>query len=81
MLFLKDVMMPRKTSSNIQKDITLIENHDDSENSDDQIESLPETLKNLDIPKPITPISKKRKTFQEKALEVEKKKLNFLRLV
>lgn len=47
MLFLKDVMMQRKTSSNIQKDITLIENHDDSENPDDQIESLPETLKNL----------------------------------
>jgi hypothetical protein len=51
----------------------LIENHDDSENSDDQIESLPETLENLDIPKPITPISNKRKTFQEEALEVEKK--------
>lgn len=74
MLFLKDVMMPRKTSSNIQKDITLIEN-DNSENPDDQIESPPETLENLDIPKPITPISNKRKTFQEEALEVEKKKI------
>lgn len=65
--------MPRKTSSNIQKDITLMGNDDDSENLDDQIESPPEKLENLDIPKPITPISNKRKTFQEEALEVEKK--------
>lgn len=72
MLFLKDVMMPRKTSSNIQKDITLIENHDDSENPDDQIESLPETLENLDIPKP---------NISRRSFGGRKKKLNFLRLV
>jgi len=74
-------MMPRKTSSNIQKDITLTENDVDSENPDDQIESPPETLENVDISKLITHISNKRKTFQEEALEVEKKRLNFLRLV
>ncbi|KAL5236468.1 hypothetical protein ACI65C_003878 [Semiaphis heraclei] len=79
--FNKSIKSSGQGTDEAYKNITLTENDVDSENPDDLIESPPETLENVDISKPITHISNKRKTFQEEALEVEKKRLNFLRLV
>lgn len=66
-------MLSRKNSSNIQKDTMLIENDHSNQNSNNQIESPSESLEKLNTTKPITLIANKCHTFQNEALEIEKR--------
>lgn len=67
-------MLPRKISSNIQKDTMLSENDHRNQYTDDQIKSLSASLEKLNTSKLITPMENKFKIFQDEALEVEKRK-------